>query len=96
MFKSRKGQSTVEYIVLVTAVIGAAIIFTATMKSKVQDSVGNTAEQITNMTKRYQNSVKETAAGTVTNPSNINTPATASECLTGKHFDAASGGCVKD
>ena len=100
MFKNKKGQSTVEYIVLVTAVIAAVYVFsTGTFKDKLNESMGTTTNQITNMTNRM-------AAGTAgsdpvdeTNPSGIKTEVTdstddAQACLPGKTFDATVGHCV--
>ncbi len=77
---ARKGQSTVEYIVLVTAVIAVAIAFFLAPNNQFSNTMNQTlndaTQQIENMTARFQNSVAPAsplgaspAPGFVTDPS---------------------------
>jgi competence protein ComGC len=53
--KKKKGQSTVEYIVLVAAVIGALLIFIpGTFQSAFNDTMKSGTEGMTNMALRLQ------------------------------------------
>ena len=51
--KARKqsGQSTVEYIILVTAVLGVIILFMTGQNSVFQQKIGNTVTEATNQIK---------------------------------------------
>lgn len=67
-----KGQSTVEYILLATAVIGAMIFFTTGDNSVLKGRLGNTlnsaANSIGSMSNRLANSQGPTPVGTVPVP----------------------------
>jgi hypothetical protein len=56
LIKKKKGQSTVEYIILVTAVIAVIILFTVTTSSpfrtKVGNTLGNATDAMVNMAQR--------------------------------------------
>ncbi len=60
MIINKKGQSTVEYILLATAVIGAMIVFAtnkdAGLQSKLTDTLGTSTNTIANMTGRLKKS----------------------------------------
>ncbi|MDP2940614.1 MAG: hypothetical protein Q8O13_11195 [Candidatus Omnitrophota bacterium] len=46
-YRAEKGQSTLEYIVIVAVIIGAVIIFaTSTLKPKVGESLNHVANQM--------------------------------------------------
>jgi len=65
--KNKRGQSTVEYVLLVTAVV-AVIIFMITgskseFQQKMNDTLTNSIDEIGNMSDRLQNS--EAATGKV-------------------------------
>lgn len=49
MLRDRKGQSTVEYIILVTAVIVVVIVFVFNKDSLFQQRLNNTYDVATNM-----------------------------------------------
>jgi len=60
MFNKRKGQSTVEYIVLVTAVLSVAILFltspTGPFQTRLNSTLGTVTGQMTNMADRLSTS----------------------------------------
>lgn len=60
MLRNRKGQSTVEYIILVTAVIAVIIVFVFNPNSPFRQRVNQTFDQatnsMTNMSERLSNS----------------------------------------
>ena len=64
MFKKTKGQSTVEYILLATAVIAVMIFFTTDKNTGLQGRLGNTlnatSDAIGGMTNRLKTSQNET------------------------------------
>ena len=69
--KNKKGQSTVEYVLLVTAVLAVIIAFTANQKSggfqyTLNQALGSATEQITNMQDRLDASHKASAPQTDT------------------------------
>lgn len=96
MFKNKRGQSTVEYIVLVTAVIGAVYIFaTGTLNPKLTETMNTSTEQIGNMANRLNESVAESDKGPdPTVAFHIKVADSNEGCLEGKHFDATEGRCV--
>jgi len=67
--KNKRGQSTVEYVLLVTAVVAVIIFMIAVPKSPFQqtmnDTLTNTIGEVGNMSDRLQNS--EAATGVVGN-----------------------------
>jgi len=73
MLKKKRGQSTVEYILLATAVIGAMIFFTTGPNSVLTGRLGSTlnsaANSIGSISNRLVNSQGPTPAGTVPGPS---------------------------
>jgi hypothetical protein len=96
MFNKRKGQSTVEYIVLVTAVIGVAIAFllspASPFRQTLTNSMNNMTQQIGNMTDRLVDSTPEAPAGnTVTSNAVTVNAATPSPCPTGQSWSASTG-----
>ena len=60
MFNNKKGQSTVEYIVLVTAVLSVAILFLTSkngpFQTQLNSTMGTVTGQMTNMADRLSTS----------------------------------------
>lgn len=56
LIKKKKGQSTVEYIILVTAVVAVIIFFVVNpgspFRTKVNDTLGNATDAMSNMAGR--------------------------------------------
>ena len=56
LIKKKKGQSTVEYIILVTAVIAVIIFFVVNpgspFRTKMNDTLGNATDAMVNMAQR--------------------------------------------
>jgi hypothetical protein len=46
--KNKRGQSTVEYILLVTAVVGVLIVFLTSSNSPFRTKLGNTYDRVVN------------------------------------------------
>jgi Flp pilus assembly pilin Flp len=73
--KNKRGQSTVEYILLVTAVIAVIIALVTSNNSGVKgqlNSTLNTAiDDIGNVSDRMPGSVAPSPAGNVTNPGSL-------------------------
>ena len=71
MFRKTRGQSTVEYILLVTAVIGVMIFFLTNRDAGLQSKLSNTVEtasnSIGNMSGRLEKS--HAASGNTASPS---------------------------
>jgi Flp pilus assembly pilin Flp len=68
--RAHKGQSTVEYILLVTAVIVVIIVFTTGSKSTFQQSLNSvfnsTTQDMLNVASRLQDNAASTTAATTT------------------------------
>lgn len=64
----RKGQSTVEYIILVTAVVSVAILFltnpSGPFQSRLNSTMGTVTGQMTNMADRLESSQAGAPAAT--------------------------------
>ena len=73
--RQRKGQSTVEYIVLVTAVIGTAIAFliapSSPFKNKVNAVMTTSTEQMKTTMDNWKTSTDATPASKTSNPSQV-------------------------
>ena len=55
MRKRTKGQSTLEYIIVLAVIIAAIILFAATtFKTKYRDALGNVTDQMTNVMDRIR------------------------------------------
>jgi len=66
--KNKRGQSTVEYILLVTAVVAVIIGFVATQKQggfqdQLNQTLNGATQQMTNFADRLANSEGQSAAG---------------------------------
>jgi len=46
MLRSNKAQSTLEYIIIFTAIVGAVLIASSYVKGKVTSSLNHTADQL--------------------------------------------------
>jgi len=71
--KNKRGQSTVEYILLVTAVLAVLIVFftnnnAGSFKAELGNTLGSSATQISDMSGRLVNSEAGTNAQGVTTP----------------------------
>ena len=59
MYRKKKGQSTLEYIILVTGIVAAFIFFagpTGIFKDKVTNSVNQVSDEMLEMANRISNS----------------------------------------
>ena len=76
MLRKTRGQSTVEYILLVTAVIAVMIVFTTNKTTGLQGRLNTTYDTATNdintMANRLISSHKASVAGNVVNPAQLN------------------------
>ena len=54
--RNKKGQSTVEYILLAAAVIAAVITFSSTFGDKLEDTYNQVTDDMTNMANRLSGS----------------------------------------
>ena len=92
----RKGQSTVEYIILVTAVIGVAIAFlmNGPFKTTMNQSLTDATGQITNMTGRLTASTALAPADKHSSTPTVSVNANSGACEAGKSLDAKTGACV--
>ncbi len=53
MMKARKGQSTLEYVIILTAIIGVVIVFAGgVLKNKTKSSLEHVANEMDNQTQR--------------------------------------------
>lgn len=70
--KNKRGQSTVEYILLVTAVIGVLIVFTTNknngFQAQLNDTLSSVSSQIGNQTDVLERSHALSPANAATNP----------------------------
>ncbi len=69
--KTKSGQSTVEYILLATAVIGAMIFFTTGNNSALQGRLGNTLNSATDSIGNISNRLSKSQEGSNTS---VDTP----------------------
>ena len=63
MFNKRKGQSTVEYIILVTAVVSVAILFLVSKDSPFQKKVGGSLNAVTDQMNIMADRLKDSTKG---------------------------------
>jgi Flp pilus assembly pilin Flp len=72
----KRGQSTVEYILLVTAVIAVMIVFATSkdkgLQGKLSNTLNETSTQITNMSDRLDNSYAQSDEGSPDAPITFN------------------------
>ncbi len=72
MLKNKRGQSTVEYILLATAVIGAMIFFTtgdnSVLKTRLGITLNSTANSIGSISNRLVNSQGPSPTGVTPGP----------------------------
>ncbi len=71
MFKNTRGQSTVEYILLATAVIGAMIFFTTGPNSALTGRLGTTLNSAANSIENIANRLSKSEEGSNTS---VNAP----------------------
>jgi hypothetical protein len=97
MFNKRKGQSTVEYIVLVTAVIGVTIAFllspASPFRQTLTNSMNNMTKQIGNMTDRLTDSTEASDPADTPITDDVKTPVDESKCIDGQTFNPDKNKC---
>ena len=89
--KGQRGQSTVEYIVLVTAVLSVAILFLTNKDSGLQAKLNTTMSDTSDLMTTMENRLENAAKGTATAPSDLavtlNTVATGFNCANGSYMN---------
>lgn len=95
MFNKKRGQSTVEYIVLVTAVLGTAILFlngsNSPFRAKLNETLGGVTNSMGDMGTRLSDSTPLAPANAVSNNVSGITTNLGSNCANG--IVAATGAC---
>ncbi len=97
MFNKRKGQSTVEYIILVTAVVSVAILFLVNPNSPFQKKVGSSLNSVTSQMNVMADRLSRTTEGddvlksSPVSPSRVNP---INQCAPGTHQVGESTQCV--